>query len=127
MLAIKGKERGRVLDTSVGYERRLALLDERLSRAADVIAFGEAEALRAEVVAGRMAHPFLAPAFIADELGHALTFFRVEGLSRIFVLDQNEANDSLLRRIKARGLTGVASEPVWSSASGPRDINLYAV
>lgn len=118
------KEPEQCLDVSIGSERRSAMFERLVAQAGDVISAEEAEELRGVAAAGDP-WPYLLPAFKTEELGDDLTFFRLAGFRKTFVLDREDADDSILRRITELPLTGIAFESIWSSTVGHRDINLY--
>jgi len=70
--------------------------------------------------------PVLYPVFKPDALDRAPTFFKIDRLSgAIFLLDLDDESDTLLRRIQALGITGLVFDKIWSSASGPEEVNLF--
>jgi hypothetical protein len=70
--------------------------------------------------------PYLAPAFIAESLEIPATFFRVDRLTASkFLLERDDDEDTLLRRIERFGITGLDLRLVWSSETGPADWNLF--
>jgi hypothetical protein len=68
--------------------------------------------------------PVLYPDFVEAGLGRIPTFFRVDRLTAsIFLLDRDDEDDTLLRRLDRLGITGLTVRQVWSSQTGAEDIN----
>jgi hypothetical protein len=110
------------LDFSVG-----AGLRERQLRSALELTGTENtdEAVRARASRGDP-WPYLAPAFIADSLDLPPAFFKIDRLpATLLLLDRQDEPDTLLRRIEAFALNGLVFEQVWSSETGPEDVNLF--
>jgi hypothetical protein len=61
--------------------------------------------------------------FREQALPEHTSLFRI-GLRALYLLDDLDAPDTLLRRIERFGLTGLELLPVWSSEGGPEDVNL---
>lgn len=108
------------IDTSHGAEERKQLL----AKYADYLSSDDYDGLLRNATAGDP-YPVLYPAFIPDCLVEEPTFFRVDRLtSTLFLLDR-DSDDTLLRRIERLGITGLVFDKVWSSETGPENINLF--
>jgi hypothetical protein len=69
--------------------------------------------------------PVLYPDFIAERLPSEPGLFRVNRLpSTLFLLDHDDAADTLLRRFTTFQLQGLSFLKVWSSSDGAVEINL---
>lgn len=108
------------LDLSYGADERGRLLDEYAS----LLSADDYRNVMEGVKEGNP-WPVLYPAFISGRLVSVSTFFRVTGLqSVIFVLDRDGDDDTLSQRIQAFEITGLTLVKVWSSETGPEDLNL---
>lgn len=116
-----------VIDTSASYEDRLrAVESDRELIGYKGITLETVEALIEDVRAGEL-YPVLYPAFNEDRLPAVPSFFAVDRfLGDVFLLDHPDEDDTLLRRIDAFELTGLAMTMVWSSETGPERLNLFS-
>jgi hypothetical protein len=105
------------IDLSVGAEERRRLVGE----AAADLPQSEAEQLLQGLDRGDP-WPVLYPAFIQDCL-HDPTLCAV--LGKMLCIERDDLDDSLMRRIAAFNITGLAFTKIWSSATGPEAINLF--
>jgi hypothetical protein len=111
------------VDECIDLEQRA---DERAQALADLRRRVDADDYAAilEGAADGDPWPVLYPDFVADRLDFAPSFFRVDRLpASIFLLDWDEAEDTLLRRITRLALEGLAFERVWSTESGAEAVN----
>lgn len=69
--------------------------------------------------------PVLYPEFIASELPQLPSLFRVDRLpSTLFLLENDDAEDRLLRRLVDYDVQGATYHRIWSSATGGVPMNL---
>lgn len=110
------------VDVTYGHEERLRLLRLSLDR----VGSEDAEILLANAAAGDI-FPYLAPAFRAEPFADVpSTFFRLDRFpATVFLLDRDDDDDTLLRRLERYNMSGLSLNQVWSSDAGPRDINLF--
>lgn len=115
-VSMGAEERRREVEMAAEIERKEATTaDEREDIEETVLAWREGEVW-----------PVLYPAFIAEHLPEKPTLFRIDRLaSSLFLCDQDDSSDTLLRRIERLQLTGLRLTRVWSTDTGPEEINLF--
>jgi hypothetical protein len=115
-----------VIDTSFSDEDRI----REVERDRELVERGKLrledyETLVEDVREGEL-YPVLYPAFIEDRLPTVPTFFTIDRLAPdIFLLDHEDEDDTLVRRIDEFGITGLARQMIWSSETGPKRLNLF--
>jgi hypothetical protein len=68
----------------------------------------------------------LRPGFITHRLPETGLFkVPLVDTTHIFHVERDDDDDSFMQRVLREQLTGISFEPVWSSRTGPRPVNLF--
>jgi hypothetical protein len=65
------------------------------------------------------------PRFLQHRLPDTGLFLVPQLRGNLFYVERNDDEDTLLGRIRELGLRGMSLLPVWSSSTGPADLDLY--